>query len=71
MNCLLNIGPFTSVKISKYSNVFAKVVSKFCQILLQSLLNCQRLLNFCQSGKFLPNLLALLVVTRVNLKEMF
>ena len=55
------IWPFATMKISPImSHKFAKVGSAFCQIRNKLSKNCQILVNLCQNGKILPNLVTLL-----------
>lgn len=55
MDSLLNIWPFTTVKIWPLAQKSCKVCLIFCQ----KLKNCQRSLKLCQSGKISSNLVTL------------
>ena len=55
-----NIWPFATLKISPKCHKFAEVGSVFCQIGNKLSKICQRLVNFCQSGKISPNLITLI-----------
>ena len=51
-----NIWPFVTMKISPKCHKFAKAGSGFSQIRNKPSKNWPRLINFCQRGKNLPNL---------------
>ena len=54
-----NIWPFSAMKIRPIKSQIAKEGAAFCQIRNNPFKNCQRLVNFCQSGKISPNLVTL------------
>ena len=61
-------GIFQYMAISGNENLLnciqncAKIGPKLCQILNLPSKNCQRLVRFCQSGQFWPNLVSLLLI---------
>ena len=54
-------GHLQQWKLAQYCHKFAKVGSLFCQIRNKPSKIGQQLVNFCQSGEILPNLVTLVV----------
>ena len=68
LNNLFHIWPFSTMKMCP---LVAKVGSKFCKMQNKPSRNSQKLLNFCQICKILPNLITLVAVTAITFPKYF
>ena len=61
LDCFSIFDRWQQWKLAQKCHKFAQVGSAFCQIRNKLSKFCQRLINFCQSGEFSPNLVSLVV----------
>ena len=66
LDCFFNFWPLTTTTIFPIPKKYSKEVSNFCPMLNQHGNKCQRLLKFCPSGEFSPNLVTLLTIKIVQ-----